>query len=113
MQLAAVHPLNIGMRALVRPASHAAVSASSRPKSRVGVPIISEQGSRCAAPVSLPMLPERPRVPLRESALRSLSLASDPKHRVQRGGSEERKVLEVFEEGPMEASCRFHITATT
>lgn len=55
---------------------------------------------------------ERPRVPLRESAFRSLSLASDPKHRDQKGGSEERKVLEVFEEGPMEASCRLHITAT-
>lgn len=43
---------------------------------------------------------KKPRVPLRESALRSRSLASDPTHRVQKGGSEERKVLEVFEEGP-------------
>lgn len=43
---------------------------------------------------------ERARVPLRESALHSMSLASDPTHRVQMGGSEERKVLEVFEEGP-------------
>lgn len=34
-----------------------AVSASSKPKSSVGVPIISEQGSRCAVPISLPMLP--------------------------------------------------------
>ncbi|KAH0499910.1 Rap guanine nucleotide exchange factor 4 [Microtus ochrogaster] len=34
-----------------------AISASSKPKSSVGVPIISEQGSLCAAPVSLPMLP--------------------------------------------------------
>lgn len=56
---------------------------------------------------------ETPRIPLRESALCSRSLASGPTHRVQKGGSEERKVLEVFEEGPLEASCRFHVTATS
>lgn len=108
MQLAAVHPLNIGMKALVRPASHAVVSASSRPKSRVGVPIISEQGSRCAVQSRCPCF-----LGSRETQGSPQGVCpSDPKHRVQRGGSEERKVLEVFEEGLMEASCRFHITAT-
>jgi hypothetical protein len=43
MQHAAVHPLNIGMRELERPVSHAAGSASRQGENRVGVPIINSE----------------------------------------------------------------------
>lgn len=56
MQHAAVHPLNIGMRELERPASHAAGSSSSQGKNRDGVPIISGEAI-VWWPISLPKLP--------------------------------------------------------
>lgn len=52
MQHTAAHALNIGMREVVRPACHAAVSASSKPKDKARVARTSETHGHCAAALS-------------------------------------------------------------
>lgn len=56
MRHTAVHPLNIDVRELERPASHAAGSSSSQGKNRDGVPIIGSEAI-VWCPFSLPKLP--------------------------------------------------------